>query len=186
MASYYLDIETTGLNEKIDKIITIQYQKLEQGTGKPAGPLHILKEWELGESEMLQKFITESPIINSYAFDFIPVGVNLGFEKKFLLEKSIKHNKFPINVLSRPCIDLQPVLILMNKGEFRDSGLDKMTGKNQSGGTVPAWYQEKQFEEIVKYIVQETKEFLRMYEWLHKELPALHSKFVNTELPPKV
>ena len=35
--NYYLDIETTGLDELHDKIITIQYMELERNTGKPIG-----------------------------------------------------------------------------------------------------------------------------------------------------
>jgi len=179
MTSYYLDIETTGTDEVRDKIITIQYQELERGTGKPIGDLHIMKEWDLGESEMLQKFIVDSPIVNSYTFDFIPVGVNLGFEHKFLLEKSAKYNKFPISVLSRPCIDLKSVLVLMNKGEFLNSGLDKMTGKEHSGSPVPSWYQEKHYDKIEEYIIRESREFGKLYQWLHKEMPEIHSKFVS-------
>ena len=88
MGNYYLDIETTGLDEVQNKITTIQYVELERGTGRQLGELTILKEWELGEKEMLRKFIEDSPISNRYDFDFVPVGYNLGFEHKFLLEKS--------------------------------------------------------------------------------------------------
>ena len=42
--NYYLDIETTGLDPLHSKIITIQYMELERNTGKPVGPLKILKE----------------------------------------------------------------------------------------------------------------------------------------------
>ena len=136
MGNYYLDIETTGLDEVENKITTIQYVELERGTGKQLGELTILKEWELGEEGMLKKFIEDSPISNKYDFDFVPVGYNLGFEHKFLLEKSSKYNLFPITVLSRPCIDLHAIGILMNKGEFRGSGLDKLTGKSHSGSPV--------------------------------------------------
>jgi len=52
VANYYLDIETTGLDEVQSKITTIQYVELERGTGKQLGELTILKEWELGEKEM--------------------------------------------------------------------------------------------------------------------------------------
>lgn len=128
---------------------------------------------------MIQKFIVDSPIVNSYTFDFIPVGFNLSFEHKFLLEKSAKYNKFPISVLSRPCIDLKTILVLMNKGEFRNSGLDKMTGKEHSGSPIPLWYQEKQFGKIEEYVIKETVEFGRLYQWLHTEMPELHSKFVK-------
>ena len=54
MSNYYLDIETTGLDEVQNKITTIQYVELERGTGKQLGELTILKEWELGEKEMLR------------------------------------------------------------------------------------------------------------------------------------
>ena len=86
MGNYYLDIETTGLDEVENKITTIQYVELERGTGKQLGELTILKEWELGEEEMLRKFIEDSPITNNYSFNFVPVGYNLGFEHKFLLD----------------------------------------------------------------------------------------------------
>ena len=59
MPGYYLDIETTGLDQVVNKIITIQYQELERGTGKPIGKLHILKEWELGEKGIVEKFIDD-------------------------------------------------------------------------------------------------------------------------------
>ena len=49
VVTYYLDIETTGLDEVQNKITTIQYVELERGTGKQLGELTILKEWELGE-----------------------------------------------------------------------------------------------------------------------------------------
>ncbi len=66
MANYYLDIETTGLDEVESKITTIQYVELERGTGRQLGELTILKEWELGEKEMLSKFIDDSPISSKY------------------------------------------------------------------------------------------------------------------------
>ena len=62
MVSYYLDIETNGLDPYQDRIITIQYAELERGTGKQIGELNILKEWELGEEQMLRQFIEKSPI----------------------------------------------------------------------------------------------------------------------------
>ena len=40
MGNYYLDIETTGLDEVQDKITTIQYVELERGTGKQLGGIN--------------------------------------------------------------------------------------------------------------------------------------------------
>ena len=80
MGNYYLDIETTGLDEVEHKITTIQYVELERGTGKQLEELTILKEWELGEEGILKKFIEDSTIMNKYNFGFIPIGYNLSFE----------------------------------------------------------------------------------------------------------
>ncbi|MBT5087479.1 MAG: hypothetical protein HOM71_08360 [Deltaproteobacteria bacterium] len=174
MGTFYLDIETTGLDEVQDKIITIQYGELERGTGKLLGELTILKEWELGEKEMLKKFIEDSTVTHEYAFNFIPVGYNLGFEHKFLLEKSSRYDDlFPISILSRPCIDLRSIGVLMNRGEFRGSGLDKLTGKKHSGSPIIHWYDVKKYDEIENYIRNETEEFVKWYVWLHHEMPKL-------------
>jgi oligoribonuclease (3'-5' exoribonuclease) len=55
MPHYYLDIETTGLDENTDEIITIQYQKIYVLTGKPIGPLVILKSWEYDEEAIVKE-----------------------------------------------------------------------------------------------------------------------------------
>ena len=171
MGEYYLDIETTGLDPYTDKIITIQYQELEQKTGKAKGQLHILKEWELGESGIIREF-SNTPISSNYKFDFIPVGRNLKFEHKFLQKKNYR-----ISIFDRPCIDLEPIMVLMNNGEFKNSGLDMMIEKNQSGGSIPEWYKMGQFEKIESYIRQETRSFVDFFSWLCSEMPALHKKF---------
>ena len=176
--NYYLDIETSGLDPRHDKIITIQYAPLERNTFKQAGPLVILKEWELGgERELLHKFIQDTDIISSYDFDFIPVGYNLSFEHKFLNSKT-KHYGLPeINVLFRPYIDLHPVGVLINNGEHKGSGLDKITNKERPGTSVPQWYTNAQYGEIESYIEQETGAFIEFTEKLAKTLPQLRSSF---------
>lgn len=55
MAEYYFDIETYPPNEKpnpdTDKIITIQFQRIDLRTGKPIGELKILREWNSSVNE---------------------------------------------------------------------------------------------------------------------------------------
>ncbi len=177
MANYYLDIETAGLNERQDKIITIQYQELERGTGRPVGEVTVLKEWELGERSMLSSLIATTAIAGTYTFDFVPVGYNLGFEHKFLLARSRLHGLPRIDVLSHPCIDLHGTGIMMNHGEFKNSGLDKMTGKKQSGRQISEWYETRQYSMIEEYIRDETGEFIKWYMWLLAELPRLREEW---------
>jgi DNA polymerase III alpha subunit (gram-positive type) len=177
MGNYYFDIETTGLDPKKNKIITIQYQELDRNSGEAVGDLVILKEWELTERVMLEKFIADSKIASSYAFDFIPTGYNLVFEHNFLKERTAFHNLNQLDILSKPFIDLWGVGILMNKGQFKGSGLDKITGKETSGRNIPIWYQNKDFDKIIKYIQNETKSFIEFNAWLYKELPDCLGKF---------
>ena len=126
MPTYYLDIETTGLDPKESKIITIQYQQLDMNTGEPIGELIILKEWESSEREMLKKFLLDSRILDEYPFSFVAIGFNLNFEHNFLKQRTIIHKLPEIDILSKPFIDLRAISILMNKGQFKGSGLDNI------------------------------------------------------------
>lgn len=177
MASYYLDIETTGLDPKIDKIITIQFQQLDMNTGSPMGELIILKEWESSEKEMLKQFIIKSKILDPYAFSFVAVGYNLTFEHNFLKARAKEHGLPDIDVLTNPFIDLRAIGVLMNKGQFKGSGLDQITGKKNSGSGIPEFYKNKEYDKIIDYIRNETEEFLKFNMWLYNEMPRLHKKF---------
>ena len=177
--NYYLDIETTGLDELNNKIITIQYVELERNTAKPIGPLKILKEWESDEKTILKRFIEDSGVGDKYPFAFIPVGFNLQFEHKFIWQRCMSNGLQPIDVLDRPFLDLKTVGVIMNKGEFKGAGLDKLTNKPQSGKEIPRLYYEKNYGEIEKYIKIETESFC---EWLAKlfvKLPKLRDELLQ-------
>lgn len=179
MANYYLDIETTGLDPATDSIITIQYQELGRRTGSPKDSLQILKAWDGGEAEMLERFARDAGIDPQNRFAFVPVGYNLSFEHSFL------HAKAGIDILGLPNIDLHHTAILMNRGEFRGSGLDKMTGKPHGGGVIPEWYREGLYGNIVRYVEREAEEFIKFYEWLLERLPAVHREFVDGRPAPE-
>ena len=177
MGNFYLDIETSGLDPKRDKIITIQYQELHRSTGEAIGPLIILKEWESSERDIIEKFSQESRITDDYPFTFVPIGYNLGFEHNFLKERTAIHSLNPIDVLNKPFIDLRAVGVIMNKGEFKGSGLDKITGKPTGGGQIPVWYKNREYGKIVEYIEIEAREFIKLNTWLYKELPDFLERF---------
>ena len=179
MGNYYLDIETTGLDPEIDEIITIQFQELGRNSGEAIGPLVILKAWESSEKEIIERFLAETSFLDDYDFSFIPIGYNLGFEHNFLRKRSVKHGLPEIDILSKPFIDLRAFGILMNRGEFKGSGLDKITGKEGNGRMVPIWFSNGDYGRIVDYITQEAGEFLKFNGWLYKRMPSLRDEFMR-------
>jgi len=177
MGQFYLDIETTGLDPNKDKIITIQFQELDRNTGEAKGELVILKEWESSEKEILQEFISKTNILEKYAFSFIPVGYNLNFEHDFLKRRAEINNLPPLDILNHPFIDLSSIGVIMNKGEFKGSGLDNLTGKKGTGRDIPMWYNNGEHGLIIKYIQIETEEFIKFNAWLYKKMPSLLDEF---------
>jgi hypothetical protein len=180
LAKYYLDFETTGFDPTNKKIITIQYQKLEEETGKPLGRLEILKEWELSEKEILNRFLDIFGH-NVNPWNFIPVGFNLRFEFLFLITrvKEVLGVNLPIKWLfyDKPYLDIKSTIVMINNGNFKGSKLSWFTNKKDHGHKIPVWYEQKQYQEIENYIKEETNEFIEAYQFLLRELPFFYEKF---------
>ncbi len=186
MRDYYFDIETapndpndpTGranLDPKTGKIITIQYQEVDTGTGEPIAPLTILKEWEKESSErrILEQF---KPLVTCNCWDFVPLGYNLWFEFKFLSHKFKEHFNMDFSAedfIGRPKNDLHLIGVILNKGIFKGATLDSFTDKEHGGSKVPMWYREKNHDAIIDYVKKETDAFLKFWQRIKKELPSL-------------
>jgi len=159
MPHYYFDIETTGLDPIQDKIITIQYQKINVNTGNSIGPLTILPEWEYSEEDIVKEIATL--ILDEYEWNFVPVGNNLTFEFKFLTNKFNKYLKIDIDLeyfVTRPHIDIKSVMILANGGRFK--GCHYVLGKKENGSLIPSWYDDGEYDKIINYIQNEAACFL--------------------------
>ena len=179
MPNYYLDIETTGLEPVENKIITIQWCEIERHTGKKIGDVNILKEWESSEKEILEEFVDLTKMTDPYPFTFIPIGYNLGFEHKFLSYRSDFHKTFPVEINTRPHIDLHQLAILLNGGEFKGTKLNDFTNKPSDGKLIPIWYEDKEFDKIEEYIKKETDEFIEFIEWSYKTIPTILPNLKN-------
>ncbi len=164
MPPYYFDIETTGLDPIHDHIITIQYQKIGLSSAKSEGPLTILKSWtdKNGEEGLIEKIL---PLVMSEnPFGFVPIGNNLNFEYKFLTSKINQYKKLDIDIgyfHNRPSLDLKSVMILLNGGRFK--GYNLILNKAGSGSSVPQWYNNKEFDKIIEYVIDETISFTSFY-----------------------
>lgn len=181
MTEYYFDIETYSPGEKpnpeTDKIITIQFQRIDLRTGEPKEELIILKEWESSEKEIVtqlfNRFFRDGLII----WDFVPVGFNLNFEWEFLISKFEKYlgKRLTSKDLHYkiPHLDLKPIIVLLNDGNFVGAKLDRFSNKPHDGKKVKEWYEKKQYDKIEQYIRDETKAFLGFYKKIKRNIHKL-------------
>lgn len=165
MTNYYADVETTGLNPYIDKIITIQYQKLND-LGNPIGELVILKEWESNEENIVKEFFKVF-YLKDKPFNFVPIGQNLLFDFRFLLDRFKKYGLITDDkidfLFNCPFVDIRNVLIIANSMMFKNTGLNHFTAKKDSGIIIPELYEKKEYSKIEEYIKQETKSFIEAF-----------------------
>jgi len=180
------------LNPRLHKIITIQYQCLHEPSLEPLGELTILKEWKSSEKDILGEFL--EVFIGEDPFDFIPVGVNLAFDFRFLYHRVkylmpdyVEKNKLTLEYLvwQKPYIDLKPILIIVN--DFRFEGYDRLVEEHMkleareepvlTGGTIPHLYISGKYDEIERYIRIEAKATIevlrRVYRILKENYPRL-------------
>ncbi len=187
MTTYYFDIETdTEGRERPDpskdKIITIQYQPFYDDSGNQKEPLTILKSWESSEGSILSDFLNftgwkeDSPRI----WKFIPAGVNLSYDLFIILKRSkeLLNIEIPVQLIMHeiPKLDLKSILVIANKGSFRGSSLDNFSKKAGSGKQIRLYIKNKEWDNLLKYIKQETEAFLEVYKILVENIPNILKK----------
>lgn len=188
MPSYYLDCETSKENRdqvdpQLDKLVSITFQQIDSKTGTPIGKLQILKSWESPENSILSEFhkITGWLENSPNPWKFIPIGFNLPFDLWVIYyrTKKILNYELDLGFLFRqlPKIDIKPISVLANEGSFKGASLDKFSEKPCDGGKAYEFIQEKKWDDLLHYIKDETKSFLKLYQQLLKKIPNL--KFKN-------
>ena len=65
----------------------------------------------------------------------------------------------------------------MYGGEFRGSGLDDITKKKRSSGSVPGWYESREYQKIDAYVRDEAKAFIEFYVWLLGTMPDVRKRW---------
>ena len=98
-----------------------------------------------------------------------------------MLNERLKHFKLgEIDLrclFQRVSLDIKPILVVMNVNDGNFKGYDKVLPKTNptTNDMIPKLYSEKKYPEIIKYIEDETKDFIKSYKVLKKELPKLKS-----------
>jgi len=194
MPTYYFDMEGYKVGERpdpaVDKLITIQYQKIDLSTGKPLEDLKILKEWKGSEKSIVktifdQFFKPDIPITR-----FIPVGMSLDYEYEMMISKFKKYNFHLMTshelYYKRPRFDIKPFVVLLNDGRFAGARLDCFSAKKCDGSHMKEWYENKEYDIIEQYIQEETDAFLKLLQHLiqHKNGLGLTKKAESSQQKP--
>lgn len=162
MANYYFDIETYGDKDKSPydfEIITIQYQKIWQETGLPIDgePLTILKSWESSEEEIIKEFLKTSRLDDP--FRFVPVGNRLRYEFIVLSKRAKEYNIYSKleDFLKHPYININSLLVILNKGSFKGSRFDTFTQKEGRGTDILALHENKDYAKSFTILNKKSK-----------------------------
>jgi len=186
LAEYYFDMETTGFDFDTDEIITIQWQRLGYD-GEPIGEFNILKRWdykdkENAELEMIKEFI---PKLKLFHWDFIFIGKNLMFDF-CLLDRRMRHyglGKIGLKFLhDRPILDLKPVLVMLNNGRFKDFQKIIPQTNPTKNEDIPILYKQEKYPQIIQYVIDESRDFLKAYQILKREISKLRP-LLSTKSP---
>ncbi|PKL58003.1 MAG: hypothetical protein CVV34_04585, partial [Methanomicrobiales archaeon HGW-Methanomicrobiales-5] len=175
MPAYYFAMEGYHTGEKPDptedKLITIQYQKIDLTSGEPLGELTILKEWESSEKEIITTFYNQFFKPDIPVTHFIPVGMNLDYEFEMMIAKLKKYHLPVITsyqlYYQRPRFELRPIVILLNDGRFAGARLDAFSSKKYDGSHMKKWYEKAEFKRIEYFIREETEAFLKLLQYLN-------------------
>jgi hypothetical protein len=184
MADYYFDTETYTKtlkpDLKNDKILTIQYQQIDSGTGEKKDELKILRAWESSEKNILQEF--HSIFSPEDSWKFVPIGTNLSFDFFSLLYRWRENGiEVPPKTLfyEHPSMDIKSILVIFNRGVFKGANLEKFTGKKYKGAIVSEWYEQKDYASIQKYIEDEAEGFINLYQCLVHKLPNIWFEYAK-------
>lgn len=171
---HYLDLETTGLDPYRAEILTIQTHRIDEGRG--VGETVVHKAWQSSEADIVSRFLDDTAFF-AEPWNFVPVGFNLGFELKWLFVKAKQHGILPrharFEAVDKPRVDLKDLAVLMNGGRFKGSRLENFSAKMGSGDIVAKAIERRDYATIEHYVEQETEAFLRLYEEVTREMPAL-------------
>jgi hypothetical protein len=176
MPAYYFSIDGIKTGEKsdpaTDRLITLQYQKIDLTTGEPLDVLVIWREWESSEKEIVNAFYNQFFRPGTPVTHFIPVGLNLDYPYEMLVALFRKYGLSPLTshelYYQRPRFDLRPIIVLLNNGRFAGASLDAFSIKKGEDRHMEKWYDKKEFGRIEHYVREEAARFLKVLQYLSR------------------
>jgi hypothetical protein len=176
MPAYYLSLEGMKTGEKsdpaTDRLVTLQFQKIDLTTGETLDVLVIHRVWESSEKEIVTMFYNQFFRPGTPVTHFIPVGLNLDYTYEMLIALFRRYGLVPPTsyelYYQRPRFDLRPIIVLLNNGRFAGASLDAFSIKKGEDRHMEKWYDKKEFGRIDHYIREEATRFLKVLQYLSK------------------
>lgn len=176
MPAYYFSIEGVKTGEKTDpatdRLVTLQYQKIDLTTGETLDVLVIHRVWESSEKEIVTTFYNQFFRPGTLVTQFIPVGLNLDYTYEMLIALFRRYGLVPPTsyelYYQRPRFDLRPIVILLNNGRFAGASLDAFTLKKGEDRHMEKWCDKKEFGRVEHYVREEATRFLKVLQYLSK------------------
>ncbi|MGC9781338.1 MAG: ribonuclease H-like domain-containing protein [Candidatus Heimdallarchaeota archaeon] len=164
----FLDIETTGLKSNNEIVLV----SLQNGIN---GEHEMLLSWESNEKEILEELllrISNFPLIGNNKPQII--GYNsLKFDIPFIICRCIYHKILPYNelykIFYRNCWHIDLLQVFMSRNNFyyqKWNNILKAYGfpaTKGSGSNIPEWYNNKEYDKILKYVDSEFKHMPYIY-----------------------
>jgi hypothetical protein len=201
MPAYYLSIDGIKTGEKsdpaTDRLVTLQYQKIDLTTGETLDVLVIHRVWESSEKEIVTSFYNQFFRPGTPVTQFIPVGLNLDYTYEMLLALFRKYDLAPPTscelYYQRPRFDLRSIVVLLNNGRFAGASLDAFSLKKGEDRHMEKWIDKKEFGRIEHYVREEVTRFLKVLQYLSKNksrmgitLKDVHAAKQTPLTPPQV
>jgi hypothetical protein len=176
MPAYYFSIEGVKTGEKTDpatdRLVTLQYQKIDLTTGETLDVLVIHRVWESSEKEIVTTFYNQFFRPGTPVTQFIPVGLNLDYTYEMLIALFRRYGLAQLTsyelYYQRPRFDLRPIVILLNNGRFAGASLDAFSLKKGEDRHMEKWCEKKEFGRVEHYVREETTRFLKVLQYLSK------------------
>jgi len=176
MPAYYFSIEGIRTGEKTDpvtdRLVTLQYQKIDLTTGETLDVLVIHRVWESTEKEIVTSFYNQFFRPGTPVTQFIPVGLNLDYTYEMLVALFRKYGLAPPTsyelYYQRPRFDLRPIIVLLNNGRFAGASLDAFSLKKGEDRHMEKWIDKKEFGRVEHYVREEATRFLKVLQYLSR------------------
>jgi hypothetical protein len=158
VGEYYFSLQAEGEDPAKHRIVTLQYQPLEEG--RPQGHFTVLAEWEWGEKEAIRT-VLETGVLDRSA-GFTPVGFDLQRKLAFLAERARRHGLFrggaeptEQHLVPERSVDL---------AEAADSPPPEIEHLRAMDMEISTLYGRQQFQGIVDHLERERQMVLHLYQ----------------------